>query len=202
MSTVLKSFAFSVLLLGVSVGAALACSNSITASYLFMGAPYGPDTKPPKTGFFPIAYGHQCAFVLAGDRDDGFGQAARDLGNRRVAQVVYLSAGCSTYSGLLVSNCKSRDLTWVQSKPAAKQSVVGSPVTSQIEDWLMDSEGQWIPAIAEGREAMVSKVNELGLTVIDGNGFENVVFDAFGDDGMLPFCGCKLFYPDSAGAKQ
>ncbi|WP_147235135.1 hypothetical protein [Ruegeria sp. A3M17] len=134
-----------------------------------------------------------CSFV-GGGRDDFLGgEPAQDLGAGRISQVVS-DFGAET---AVVSDCETGEQVqvngfWREAESAACQS------STKVVRYLKPN-GSLDLSLGASIKELSSEIVSLGYSVRQG-----VTFD---DRRARPrdypdfFCGCKLYYPDSPGAK-
>ena len=178
--------AFAVLL-GLSGTGAIACSF-----------PLGPDNWVDPW----IEVADDGSFVEAGETyvDEIEGAPIVDLGDARVGQRLYFHGGCSIYQKLLFVDCRAPDAVMID-------GIFVQSEEPRIAGFISTS----ISAIQAPKGALdwnkVENVDDV-LAVSRANGYHvtrNVpefVMQMKWRNRFDPFNGCKIHYPDSAGARH
>ncbi|SFJ27980.1 hypothetical protein [Jannaschia pohangensis] len=164
-------------------------------------SPLLPDTRTSVEiirGSRPVEVTAQCAFTNGGGSDNLSGGDAVDLGNGRVAQsLLYNNVA------VLVSDCQSREATMFY---APVDESKGPFTTCGPTDFLTTLGPDAIVDLSAGATLteLVEIVTPAGLRETDPIRALNTA--PWGKpvprkDRIDLLCGCKLFYPDSPGAR-
>jgi hypothetical protein len=155
------------------------------------------DGPPPGWRDARIAVGADCSFTEAGSTYELpiSGRAAVDLGDGRIGQRLESSGYCTQSEFLLVVDCNRREMISITGVEYGNDLTGGFSV-----DQLYAPRG----AIRLSRRPSVGQL----VSIAERAGYEyRLGLPEFIDDlGRRnrpdPFCGCRLFYPDSPGASE
>lgn len=145
----------------------------------------------------PIEVSADCSFEHAGLQNEHAGGPANDLGNGRISQ----NLG-SEYE-VMVADCETKQAILLSSPTKVVNDVCGptdvwlGPVSGP-KGYLTLKEGETLEDLVRIAKARSVKVN------VDAG---SINIDPWGDvvrrrEFVNLFCGCKLYYPDSPGAKK
>lgn len=152
----------------------------------------------------PIKVSEDCSFSRAGDgwADTLSGTKATDNGVGRVGQR-WISGGCGNYESIVIADCNSREIIRVSGLCTPRHK---------------DDEGIKLSRFVTSATLLFPPHGELRLNsktvfgdvvrMSQDNGYKYTTAVSEQIAAMRrrnridPFCGCKIFYPDSAGAKQ
>jgi hypothetical protein len=145
----------------------------------------------------PVVMGADCSFSNGGTYDQEGATEAVNVGGSVIGQKYYSGGACSNFEQLLVVDCGRGEAILIE----------GLEVDAMVG-------GGYDRAIAplqrpQGPIGLTSKTTISGLAQLsDANGF-TYTLNVLGlsqresrRNQYDPFCGCKLFYPDSAGAQN
>ena len=160
-----------------------------------------PPIYDPKWRDKPIEVAPDCSFTEA---DQYPGQTisashAQDAGNGRLGQVVTTYQACGIYQSLLFVDCTSAEARLIDAPEGNPPVSFGGAANREIKDLyaprgklrlMTDSD---IPQlVAQARKHGYDHTTDAASRMKDWK--KRNRYD--------PFCGCKLFYPESAGAAQ
>ena len=155
-----------------------------------------------KIGSKPVVVEQQCRTTNVGVYDGWSLGPASDLGNGRIQQVIEES----NLSTVLLSDCNTREATilrgvgTVGEETSCGPSVLYAPVTGEQAPMSL--------SVGSNLRELVELAAAHGITEDNPNDFFFTFETRMGDkpvgrkDRFDLLCGCKLFYPDSAGAKN
>jgi hypothetical protein len=160
----------------------------------------------------PMSNGSSCSFDNGGS-EDLRGNEARDLGNSLIMQQVSQFGSCGTkHMNFVVADCEARGAAVLY----YSQVSATSPSTNESGGQLWNAE---VRLGSPGHPTNFPASKSLRDFILDGRamGYQAFQFEGilprgirYGDqyphvqvsDWFDPYCGCKLFYPDSAGAQN
>lgn len=140
-----------------------------------------------------VKHGNDCSFTGGGRHDFHHGEAAVDLGNGRIAQVMY----DFTDETALVTDCKSAEQISVYGTSNEFVTSCDSGIQYQM---FTPPKGKLDVRAGKTLAELASLTKAAGYTVRTSRFFDSN--KAQRKDYPDYFCGCKRHYPDSAGAKQ
>lgn len=147
-----------------------------------------------------IRVGAQCDYSMATQYDRDMyatGRAVVDLGGGKIGQRHEHGHACSAGETLMVVDCTTAEVITIEGVYIVNN---GAMPTVQSVTALQKAGG--------GSISLGPKVTVDGLAKIsDAQGYDYVRGSALYDqvearNRVDPYCGCKLHYPDSAGARQ
>lgn len=153
---------------------------------------------------FPIARGEYCTFAFARRDDTGFGTVSVDLEGGWVSQTFRNGDGCSTQEYISISNCKSGEFVILE----------GSGPIHMVDNQIVEIDNANLVGhhlAPEGTidlwndvsiENLVKSANSADLDVTLPANLKEFEAAHFDGDEVRPLCGCKIYYPDSLGAKS
>lgn len=167
-------------------------------------------------GLFPTTYGLQCSFALGGTLDDVNGPPAIQAGNNSIAQILHQSAGCYPNSYLLYVDCESQEMVFLESNVADfgfGPGVVPDEYKSTSEPVVvpfarydvgvhLDPNGPIDIHASGGMADVIETASSENVQVHSGLAAEALIDELFGADEFDPYCGCRVHFPNSAGARQ
>jgi hypothetical protein len=146
----------------------------------------------------PISVLPDCAFSEGGQAYMAFfdGSAAKDMGNGLIYQTYSQASQCpGTSETLVVVDCNTREMVEILGEEYPAADGFGHSVKG-----ILAPNG----AIRLNRRTTIAKL----MATAERKGYEHWQ-DVLGRRDWLkarnrpdPYCGCRLFYPDSAGAKD
>ena len=136
-----------------------------------------------------------------------FGDAVRDLGDGIVAQKMHRSSGCATHTEMLTVDCSTTVALTVTdrlaSHPRLDRGDLGFSLHFSVTHGLLTSHYE--------RLANFPEVGPASMAAILGEARQKNLLATFDVEEQLarmeprnrfdPFIGCKIYYPDSAGAQ-
>ena len=136
-----------------------------------------------------------CSFVDNGPGGNIEGFPVRDRGNMRIGQRIATAYFCGRYEELLFVDCSAKELVVLQGKP--NPTDLGA---YNIVDQIQKPKG---PIEITGSSTVSGLIN-----TAEGSGigyYTDLVARLNRDkrkNRFDPYCGCKLFYPGSAGTQN
>lgn len=157
----------------------------------------------PEWGGKPVRVGENCAFDRGGPYDGGdiTGNAIQAFGAQLTVQVITNHYACNPGDALLVVDCADARLILISSVPHPRDAeyVVTAPPTPLKN--IMRPRGE----IRLTRKTSLDRLERTARRMKypytkdpSGTYFAGIETSK----GFDPFCGCKLYYPGSAGASQ
>lgn len=149
----------------------------------------------------PISVAPDCSFTGA---DEFPGQSivashAQNIGNGLVGQVVTVYVACATVQSLLVAGCTEGEALLIDAPVGNPPISFGGPLNREMKD-LYPPRGK-LRLYKDGSLAQLQQqAKKYGYdhtTDLDGR-----MKDWKKKNRYNPFCGCALFYPQSAGAAK
>ncbi|WP_209597670.1 hypothetical protein [Ruegeria sp. HKCCSP351] len=148
---------------------------------------------PPWWANEKVKTAKDCSFTGGGRFDYLSGDQAHDLGDSRVYQVLYEFTG----ENAVVTDCNTAEQVQVYAfDESAQTAACESP--AKVVNYLKPS-GPIDLSVGKGIEDLSSKIKRMGYRASRGVKFDEI--GARPRDYPDFFCGCKLYYPDSPGAK-
>ena len=147
----------------------------------------------------PISVAPDCSFTEAGEYPGQFigASQAQDIGNGLVGQVVTTSQECASMQALLVASCTDGTSMIIDAPVGNPPVSRGGPFDRDIKD-LYAPRGK-LRLYKDGSlaqlQAQARKYGYEHTTDVNGR-----MKDWKKKNRYNPFCGCALFYPESAGA--
>ncbi len=159
--------------------AAIACSFSVP-----------PEGYVPS----PISSKNDCSFNRDGLYWPTNGQAAQNLGNARISQLIGLNRG----TAVIVSDCNTAETITIFGKDDGEEDSCGQPF--EIESHIKPS-GRFDLTKGGDLVRVASRAKRAGFKVSLGASHLNISEPS--NRQINAFCGCGLYYPDSnAGRTQ
>ena len=151
----------------------------------------------------PVKVGADCSFAQAGETHYGYlsGNAPLDVGNGRIGQRwLHDNGPCASGESLVVADCNTMEIVRISGQLDPKNPIVMSGGGE------MTSVDHLYPPMGKIRLTTSTTVGDLIVTA-EREDYDYVT-NVMGYLAKLkprnrfdPFCGCKLFYPDSVGAQ-
>lgn len=151
------------------------------------------------SGNAPINVNADCSFDRAGKALNklGEGGASKANGKGLVSQVVRFGEGCAIHEYLIVTDCNSGQALLIK---GPKYPYGGGSSVIDSAEVLLKPHGPLNLERERSLEAIAAKARSAGaLATSDASTF---IASLRKKDRFDPLCGCKLFYPDSEGAKK
>ncbi|WP_208347264.1 hypothetical protein [Pseudaestuariivita rosea] len=141
----------------------------------------------------PISIKNDCSFYREELYWPANGQAAQDLGDSRVSQIIEISFG----TAVIVSDCSRVETITIFGKEIGEETSCGQPY--EIESHIKP-EGRFDLTKGDDlvRLATVAKRQRFQVTI----GAARLNISEPVNRQIDAFCGCKVFYPASAGAME
>lgn len=146
-----------------------------------------------------IISGPDCSFENGGAYDNVTAKAAMDIGGGKVAQTLVSHEFCGAYEDLLVVDCQTRNVVWIEGQSFPDSVSYGGPAETKVAALLRPhgpirlNEKTTVEGLIE-----VSSANKLNYVA----GLDALFHKVKRKNRYDPFCGCKLFYPDLAEVTQ
>lgn len=162
------------------------------------------DTDAPN---LPTKVGSQCSFEhaglgngLGGDKVTVFGLEAKNQGSEIVTQIItYSTYGCNGHQILLVADCEQPGVIGIEGVyPPFEEQIAGGNFS--FAERAVGPNGRIRLLKNMSLTEMIEKARDAELDVhLDAY---ELLADWSSEDQFDPMCGCKLNYPDSAGARK
>lgn len=154
-------------------------------------------------GIFPVARGQYCSFAFAGEYDNYFGTPVNKIKSGLLVQTVHSLDACNPETNLVITDCQNVQAAILLGKgpyPEEGQAHIAGYTPSLIGHHLAP-EGPLVLSKIDNVSDLRAQASEIGLRSYDESEFEEFYEYRLGNDSIDAFCGCKLYYPDSPGAK-
>ncbi len=161
-------------------------------------------TQEDGEGIFPISRGQYCSFAFAGEYDDYFGTPVTKIKSGLLVQTVHKVDACSPETNLMITDCQNAKAVLLLGNgpyPEEGQAHIAGFTPNLIGHHLAP-EGPLELAEIDNIEDLRANASEIGLRSYDKSEFDEFYEYRMGNDTLDAFCGCKIYYPDSPGAKQ
>ncbi len=141
-----------------------------------------------------------CSFINKGPGGNVEGFPVRDRGNMRIGQRIASAGFCGPSEELLFVDCSANDLVVLEGKPRTDiYENIGGGQFTYVEE-IQKPKG---PIEITGSSTVSGLIKTAESS---GIGYYTDLVTRLGMDKRKnrfdPYCGCKLFYPDSAGAQN
>jgi hypothetical protein len=166
-----------------------------------------PDARSPqelRAESKAVAVDRQCRAINAGVHDNLSLGPVTNLGDGRVQQVL----GGNDQSNVLVADCNTREVTILQ----GKETIIGEDSCGPISSYadLAGENAMMSLSLGANLHELVDLATAQGVTEINpqeyffmfATGWESRTHKVGRKDRFDLLCGCKLYYPDSAGATK
>jgi hypothetical protein len=171
---------------------------TLAAAALAPSLAAGCELSEPPAGWRDarIAVGADCSFTEAGHTFhlDGSGPAPKDLGGGRIGQRWTWATNCGAREELVVVDCTTREAIGIEGRPYEQGTIGGTSV-----DLLYAPKGPIRLTARSTVPALAAIASAAGLTA--WTDVSARLRDLKPRNRPDPYCGCRLFYPDSDGAK-
>jgi hypothetical protein len=152
----------------------------------------------------PVAVDPKCRAINAGVYDELSLGPATDLGRGRIQQVL----GGQDQSRVLLVDCNTRELTILQGAVTRTTETSCGPVSEYADlagahaTMPLDREENLHDLVEFAKKRGVTEINPLEYFFKFAKPWETERHAVGRKDRFDLLCGCKLFYPDSPGAKN
>jgi hypothetical protein len=147
-----------------------------------------------------------CSFAHAGHERDYSGFAARDIGNEKIAFRMVQDSSCLTQEKLVVVDCSSAEVLTIDGvlDPVVVADVKAGKYFLLGENRQIKYIQRPFGPISVTKDATIGELEQIaqksGLTTV--RDLVNLVGQFKRRERFDPYCGCKLFYPESTGAQN
>lgn len=157
----------------------------------------------------PVTVAGDCSFENAGAdplgyvHDRRWGRPAQDIGNFLVIQRHRQDSGaCDTVETLEIVDCRSARVLWLEGEQPTNAVMIGGQSVWKTLDAVLYPTGRF--AIRQGWtfDEIMAEADRLDVTVEEVGDYYREASTSVRWDIPDPMCGCRLFYPDSPGARQ
>lgn len=158
----------------------------------------------------PVAMGANCAFVNAGLQDRTSGGPPVPVGNARFYQVIEQGVTLSNFPSAIVVDCEEKAMTLVIAEPTGTDHLLSScgSFAKEFHEFLPPNgpldftEGHDLTAFEQIAIAAAEMTIDPNVRTLVGPDLwlGGITFPL--KDRVDFLCGCKIHYPDSAGAQS
>ncbi|WP_420584434.1 hypothetical protein [Ruegeria sp.] len=149
----------------------------------------------------PAKVKKDCSFTDAGDgwSSDFYGGSAANIGGGRVGQRLVLDAACVRSESVMVVDCNTKEFIQIRGVCTPPDPETAGFLGLYSADLLYPPRGQLKLNSNTRVEDLANLSKRAGYDHWDSS--EDFMSRAKRKNRINPFCGCKLYYPDSPGAK-
>lgn len=149
----------------------------------------------------PVETGADCSFVNGGVDDTYAGGPATKLGNNRFYQILEAEQGVP--NSVIVADCGAREVIWL--KRVHHKATLDSCSEETVDLPILKPAGPLDLTEGDTLSDLIRFAVQLGREINVDEALSWAFVDPWGrslpqKDKVDLLCGCKLFYPDSAGA--